>query len=173
MFWYINTFFIENVSTCRYKYILKVSDTYTVSDTKGLLYTVLFYLEQIMKHEMMIRFRMAPWQIDIFIHVEGLDVLETDFSGLEIFHKLGIHFQRSSSSWQTFKDEKLMNWISSMQKLKKFLPKTKYLSLLGLNSLMRLTTYLAAHSPTLISSSKMTSLIFNLKFGSFSLKPRI
>ena len=119
MFWYINTFFIENVSTCRYKYILKVSDTYTVSDTKGLLYTVLFYLEQIMKHEMMIRFRMAPWQIDIFIHVEGLDVLETDFSGLEIFHKLGIHFQRSSSSWQTFKNEKLMNWISYMQKLEK------------------------------------------------------
>ena len=27
MYWYTNTFFIENVSTCRYKYILKVSDT--------------------------------------------------------------------------------------------------------------------------------------------------
>ena len=36
MYWYINTFFIENVSTCRYKYILKVSDTYRVSNTKGL-----------------------------------------------------------------------------------------------------------------------------------------
>ena len=37
MYWYIDTFFIENVSMCRYKYILKVSDTYTVSNTKGLL----------------------------------------------------------------------------------------------------------------------------------------
>ena len=68
---------------------------------------------------MMIGLRMAPWQIDIFIHVEGLDVLKTDFSGLEIFHKFGIHFQRSSSSWQTFKNEKFMNRISSKQKLKK------------------------------------------------------
>ena len=36
MYQYIDTFLIENVSMCRYKYILKVSDTYTVSDTKGL-----------------------------------------------------------------------------------------------------------------------------------------
>jgi len=36
MYQYIDTFFNENVSMCRYKYILKVSDTYTVSNTKGL-----------------------------------------------------------------------------------------------------------------------------------------
>ena len=37
MYQYIDTFLIENVSMCRYKYISKVSDTYTVSDTKGLV----------------------------------------------------------------------------------------------------------------------------------------
>ena len=36
MYWYIDTFSIKNVSMCRYWYILKVSDTDTVSDTKGL-----------------------------------------------------------------------------------------------------------------------------------------
>ena len=35
MYQYIDTFLIENVSMCRYKYILKVSDTYIVSNTKG------------------------------------------------------------------------------------------------------------------------------------------
>ena len=33
--------YIENVSMCRYKYILKVSDTYTVSDTKGLICAII------------------------------------------------------------------------------------------------------------------------------------
>ena len=36
MYWYTNTFSIKNVSMCRYRYISKVSDTDTVSNTKGL-----------------------------------------------------------------------------------------------------------------------------------------
>ena len=43
MYQYIDTFFIENVSMCRYKYILKVSDTYTVSDTKGLSILIIYH----------------------------------------------------------------------------------------------------------------------------------
>ena len=43
MYQYIDTFFNENVSMCRYKYILKVSDTYTVSDTKGLSILIIYH----------------------------------------------------------------------------------------------------------------------------------
>ena len=37
MYWYTDTFSMKNVSMCRYRYILKVSDTDTVSNTKGLI----------------------------------------------------------------------------------------------------------------------------------------
>ena len=37
MYWYTDTFSIKNVSICRYRYTLKVYDTDTVSNTKGLL----------------------------------------------------------------------------------------------------------------------------------------
>ena len=36
MYWYTDTFSMKNVSMCQYRYILKVSDTDTVSNTKGL-----------------------------------------------------------------------------------------------------------------------------------------
>ena len=36
MYWYTDTFSMKNVSMCRYRYISKVSDTDTVSNTKGL-----------------------------------------------------------------------------------------------------------------------------------------
>ena len=36
MYWYTDTFSMKNVSMCRYRYILRVSDTDTVSNTKGL-----------------------------------------------------------------------------------------------------------------------------------------
>ena len=41
MYWYTDTFSMKNVSMCRYRYILKVSDTDTVSNTKGLTWIVL------------------------------------------------------------------------------------------------------------------------------------
>ena len=44
MYWYIDTFSIKNVSMCRYWYILKVSDTDTVSDTMGLLQNTVYSL---------------------------------------------------------------------------------------------------------------------------------
>ena len=78
----------------------------------------------------------------------------------QVWHTFSTGFLQLVDLWK--RKMHVLNFIYTKNWKKKILPKTKYLSLLGLNSLMRLTTYLAAHSPTLISSSKMTSLIFNL-----------
>ncbi len=43
-------------------------------------------LEEVVEHVVVIAFRMVPGQADILVHVEGLDVLERDFSGTTIFN---------------------------------------------------------------------------------------
>ena len=50
-----------------------------------------------MKHKVVVGFRMVPGQPHVLVHIEGLDVLEGDFAGFVILHKLGIHFQRGAS----------------------------------------------------------------------------
>ena len=46
-----------------------------------------YYLENVLKHKVMIRFWMTSRKANIFVHIEGLDIFETDLAGLEIFHK--------------------------------------------------------------------------------------
>ena len=46
---------------------------------------------------MVVGFRMVSRQPHVLIHIEGLDILETDFSSLVVLHKFGVHFQRGAA----------------------------------------------------------------------------
>ena len=50
-----------------------------------------------MEHKMVVGFRMVSRQTYVLIHIEGLDILETDFSSLVVLHKFGVHFQRGTA----------------------------------------------------------------------------
>ena len=52
-------------------------------------------VEQVPVHETVVTLRMALREADIFVHVEGNDILETEFSGLDHADQFGIGFNRS------------------------------------------------------------------------------
>ena len=88
--------FAGSISMCCNRYVVFVCNYIRVDNTIYLISKNYLYLEKVMKHEMVIRLLVIPWQTDIFVHIEGLDILETNFACFVILHKLRIHFQGST-----------------------------------------------------------------------------
>lgn len=43
-------------------------------------------LEEVVEHVVVVALGVVPRQVDVLVHVEGLDVLERDFSGATVLH---------------------------------------------------------------------------------------
>ena len=84
---------VERICLFASKFCAFVTEIPTQITVNGGASVALTYLKQVFVHEVMVRLWMLPRQADIFVHVEGLDILETDFSSFVVLHKLGIHLQ--------------------------------------------------------------------------------
>lgn len=104
-------------------------------------------------------FEDLPQLTHIFIHIEGLYILKGNLALFVELNQLLVHSQWSGSRGQA-QNKVSEKMLTSLYIYIKDNDKNPYLSALGLKSLIRFITYLAAHLPTESLVSNITNLMF-------------